>query len=128
MDFIVRGDSMKGFYNHGEYIEVSNNASGVYARGDCVVIKLGDEQKILKRIYGIPGDTFHVDGDLLYINSIPLMIPYSEILYLFEKQWNSVLPQDNYIVLGTAHNSYDSRVFGPILNTCIIGKVIKILE
>jgi len=128
MVYTIRGDSMKGFYNDGEYIETCINDDGVYDRGDCVVVKVNDEQKILKRIYGIPGDHFHVDGDLLYINDTPIVIYYSEVLKSFENQWNSVLPENNYIILGTADNSYDSRVFGPILNTCIIGKVIKILE
>lgn len=118
---------MRGIYETGDEIYILNNSNKEYHRGDCVVLELLGK-KILKQIYGIPYDYFHVHPNGLTINDCITNIEYSEILLQFEKQWNSILPQNNYIVFGTTKDSYDSRVFGPVLNTCILGKAIKNTE
>ncbi len=114
-------------------------------RGDIIVFlpteQLRKEQysdAFIKRIIGLPGDKVELKAGMVYINNKPL----SE-KYLTPEQRTSIdvctsgtapylvrpvtVPSNSYLTLGdNRHNSYDSRCWGVVPKSNIIGKATKI--
>ena len=107
-----------------------------YDRGDIVVFNppetwAGDGTPFIKRIIGVGGDELEIrDDGLVYVNGVKL-----DEDYLFEvdgepqktdappdaARW--VVPKDQFFVMGDHRsNSADSRVFGPITRSDVIGR------
>ena len=89
-------------------------------KDDIVVFKTEDGYAV-KRNIALGGDTVSLSSNSLYINSIKVT-PYTydgtyEVVYNLEPNQYFVIG-DNYRV------SLDSRVFGPIEFSNIIGKVV----
>lgn len=103
-----------------------------YKRGDIVVFNppeawaQGDGTPYIKRVIGLPGDTVEVKDGAVWINGSKLDEPY-----VYEGQESVVtgdrstwlIPAGEFFVMGDHRmNSADSRVFGPIPETSIIGR------
>ena len=110
-------------------------------RGDIIVFRrvprdtaLSRPSDLVKRVIGLPGETITSRGDVVDINGKRLAEPwlpnlaklpaslrcYSPDLYIPR----TVIPPDSYYVLGDCRaNSADSRVWGPVPASNIIGKV-----
>jgi signal peptidase I len=108
-----------------------------YSRGDIVVFdppetwSSGGGVPFIKRVIGLPGDTVELRGGLVYVNGVELDEPY-----LFEEdgvpqgtdpspggQTEWVVPDSELLVMGDhRQNSADSRSFGPIEVTQVIGR------
>lgn len=119
-------------------------------KNDIVVIKMttekyprvlgniDDQTYFVKRIVAVPGDliTFELSyGDVyqILINGIVHQNMYGETYYLkaYQKEdlendlWDGKVMNNQYIVFGDNQDgSQDSRLFGPIYQEDIIGKVI----
>jgi len=105
---------------------------GTPERGDIVVLNPPNgattaDKPYIKRVIGLPGDTFEIRNDHVYINDIELVEPYldpgtvtdncREVCGPFK------VPEGTVIVLGDNRgNSEDSRVFGAVPIENIIGK------
>ncbi len=103
-----------------------------YHRGDIVVFDppatVVDEADtpFIKRIVGLPGETVSIDNGKVYVDGTPLEEPY-----LFEGQQTNAggsrhswtVPDGDVFVMGDHRQaSSDSRLFGPISASSIIGR------
>lgn len=84
---------------------------------------------IVKRVVGVPGDTVEIRSRSVYRNGQKLTEPYlrnGTVTDPLNAQYTRVtLGPDQYYVLGDNRgNSTDSRVFGPVDKTLVIGEVL----
>lgn len=128
--FIVNGQSMEPTFENGEYLIV-NEISYRFEnpkRGDVLIFKYPyDKTKYyIKRIIGLPSETIEISGTQVKItndknpNGFILNEPYIK----FPKDWNEkiTLKSDEYFVMGDNRpDSYDSRSWGPLNKSFIIG-------
>ena len=90
------------------------NKLGVIDRFDIVVLKLdGDQNNLIKRIIGLPGETVEIKNNEIYINDELLDDPYGVgVTYNIDPV---TLGEDEYFILGDNRIvSLDSRIFGKI--------------
>jgi signal peptidase I len=86
-----------------------------------------DEDALIKRVIGVPGDTIELRDGAVLVNSSPIDEPY---VYGARTECGSscgpiTLAADQYFVMGDNRlNSLDSRIFGPIPSGQIVGRVI----
>jgi signal peptidase I len=95
-------------------------------RGDVVVFvppnSLND--KYIKRIIGLSGETISVQENTVYIDGIPLNEPYLHSPMLSNLP-DTKIPEGYYFVMGDNRSvSLDSRSFGPVQMSSMVGKAI----
>ena len=134
--FYVKGASMEpSFYDH-EYLiidEISYRFNDP-SRGDIVVFKYPKDpsQYFIKRIIGLPGEIVDIADNRIYIhgaedNNQKFLLEENEYLpaenrTLESRKWT--LGPDEYYVMGDNREySLDSRRFGPVDSSLIIGRV-----
>jgi signal peptidase I len=127
--------SMERTLEPGQYVlvdKVSPNVSD-YKRGDVIVFEPpagyqedGKDIPFIKRVIGVGGDLVEVHDDAVWVNGVKLDEPY-----VFDGQPTTPLsgqaswrvPKDQLFVLGDhREQSQDSRVFGPIAKSTVIGR------
>lgn len=82
-------------------------------------------EKITKRVVGLPGDTIFYNEDFLEINKVNLVNIVNS--NKSKPKTKIILNENMYFVLGdNKDNSIDSRYFGPVERNDIIGKIILI--
>jgi len=101
-------------------------------RGDVIVfhppVPDGEDQYYVKRIIAIPGDTIQVTPNAVLVDGQKLTEPYIDSLGVNGIESLNVVPpfklgKDQYWVMGDNRtNSQDSRFFGPISRSSIVGK------
>lgn len=125
--FYVKGASMEpNFYDH-EYLVINEIGYRLDEpeRGDVIVFKYPYDrsQYFIKRVIGLPGETIEIkDGDIMINNNI-----LNEDLYLPNTHTNGTEklelgPTEYYIMGDNRSSSLDSRMFGPIDRSDIVGK------
>jgi signal peptidase I len=88
---------------------------------------------LVKRVIALPGQTIYSQGNTIYINGKPLAEPYLPSydplgMPIASKQHPyKVLPGDFYVMGDNREISCDSRYWGPITGSSIVGKVIAML-
>lgn len=93
-------------------------------RFDVVVLTEADNnEKIIKRVIGMPGDSVAIKDGNIYINDEKIEDKYA---YGVTSDYERItLDDDEYFILGDNRLiSKDSRYFGPIKGEDIKGKVI----
>ena len=98
-------------------------------RGEMVVLKdpeTGD--LIVKRIVGLPCETVVMQNESAFVNGHRLVEPYAAIttgkMDKMPLGKATVVPRDFYFVLGDNRpRSVDSRVFGPVPRSSILGVI-----
>ena len=103
----------------GNEIMILNKMDKEFERYEIVVVKSSDGD-IIKRVYGLPGETISCEGNKIYIDGKKIEDEYGVGQTLnFEKVQ---LKDDEYFVLGDNRmNSKDSRNFGPFKKEKIKG-------
>lgn len=96
-------------------------------RGDVVVFipPNNPNDKYIKRVIGLPGETVLIQNGVVYINGKPLKEPYvdSPMSDMPEVK----VPYDSVFVMGDNRSvSFDSRAFGPIKISSIIGRAVLV--
>ena len=136
----VQQNSMERTLEPGQYVLVDKLTPrwDSYGRGDVVVFNpppswTSDPTPFIKRVIGLPGDTIEVrDDGLVYVNGTAL----DEHLYTYKNsqgvnepttaspdQSRWVVPEGDLFVMGDhRQKSADSRVFGPISISDVIGR------
>ena len=118
----VDGDSMKQTLKNGDILLLYK--LGNVKRNDIIVLhEEKDNEKIIKRVIGMPGDTVAIKNGEIYINDKVIKDTYA---YGETGDYNKItLDSDEYFILGDNRLiSKDSRYFGPIKESEIKGKII----
>ena len=131
--FVVQGDSMTPYLKHGDYLLVDRLAYRLTppSRGDVVVLRDPGQPGVnnVKRIVGLPGEHVRMDRERVIVNGQHLAESYENQGVNqgtapetpSPSQW--ALDNHEYLVLGdNRHDSRDSRAFGPVNLSLIVGK------
>ena len=134
----VQQNSMERTLEPGQYVLVDKLTPRFdpYKRGDIIVFTPpqtfeGDSTPFIKRVIGLPGDRVEIRDDGMYINGVALEEPYTyknaagvnEPTTASSDQASWVIPAGQLFVMGDhRQKSADSRVFGPIDETSVIGR------
>ena len=98
-------------------------------RDDIVVFKAPPDSDpgiddLVKRVIGLPGETVSAHGGHVYINGVELKEPYLPKGTTTTDFAPVKIPANSYWVMGDNRgNSKDSRVFGTITKSKIVGRV-----
>lgn len=132
--FYVKGQSMEpNFYDH-EYLFVDKLTyrSSTPQRGDVIVLRYPRDttEFFIKRVIGLPGETVEVaNGKVrIYNKEHENGFVLDEKLYLTQDYTTltdtKTLKDDEYYVMGDNRAaSLDSRIFGPLKRSYIVGRV-----
>ena len=118
------GKSMEPNLNDGQTVEAESIEDlSSLQRGDIIIFEW-EENSLLKRLVGLPGETIEIRQGSIIINGEVYNEPYDVIPPEYERE-PIKLGQDEYYVLGDNRNdSRDSHNFGPITGEMIKGRVI----
>ena len=86
-----------------------------------------DQDALIKRVIGLPGDTVELREGAVLINGVPLDEPYVNGAQTFCGNYCQplTLGPDEYFLMGDNRaNSLDSRSFGPIPASQLVGRVV----
>ena len=136
--FYVKGASMEPNFHDHEYLIVNEITYQFNdpQRGDIVVFRYPREPKefYIKRVIGLPGEKVQIQDGSVFIyneknpNGIAVSEPYlaeGTRTYGMNESDMVTLGEDEYYVMGDNRNSSkDSRSFGPVGRSFIIGKVL----
>jgi signal peptidase I len=107
------------------------------AIGDVIVFKAPPSEAaqcgsqpvpdLVKRIIATPGDTVSSSGNTILVNGHPLRQDWTHVHQLGTPITPQTMPASNYFVMGDNRpDSCDSRVWGPVPRSDIIGKAVFI--
>lgn len=128
--YVVRGASMEPTLKDGErlLLEKVSKRLGGFARGDIIVFRYPEDPSklFIKRIIALPGDTFCIKGDRVYVNGQELKEDYvPKAFHGFDVVTPTVIPEGHYFVMGDHRtDSLDSRRWGTVDEGKIIGKAL----
>lgn len=123
----VNGSSMYSTLKNGEIMllnKITYRFNDI-KRFDIVVVNTPDD-KIIKRVIGLPGETLKFENNVLYIDGQEVKEPFlNEETSDFDLKdlGYDKIPRDCYFVMGdNRDNSKDSRMIGPVKKNQITGK------
>ena len=140
----VHGISMSPIIKDGQEVKLIKNYYNCHkvGRNDIIAYNYsGDINPLIKIVKGIPGDKFSmqsfnnsqewkilINGSIIYNSeNKPYLLTQSEynLLLIYEDSYKGIIPDNAYLILGdVAPNSIDSRHFGLIDKSDIIGKIV----
>lgn len=127
---LITQPSMLPTYAPGDRLLVDKmffHLTGVH-RGDILIIHWSDNSDILqaKRIVGMPGEQVKLRDGIVLIDGKPLeeayLAPGTKTDPMNADSWQ-LGPQEYFVLGDNRENSGDSRVWGPVSATDIIGRV-----
>ena len=132
--FFIPSASMEPTLEVGDRILVDKLSYHLHAvhRGDIVVFATppGEDagpnvKDLVKRVIGLPGETISSAGGQVVINGKPLKEPWLVKGTVTTGITTQVIPPNEYFVMGdNRSDSQDSRFFGPIHSSLIVGRVV----
>ncbi len=123
---VVYGQSMEPSLHERErlIIDKISYRLRVPARGDIVVLDLPEmEEKLVKRIVGLPGETVSIQDGFVYIDGEPLAEDFPHVVSHQTMLPTRLGPLQYYVLGDNRSNSNDSRAFGSVHRESIIGRV-----
>ena len=134
--FRVEQTSMQNSFQPGEYVMVDKLTPRLtgFHRGDVVIFhppeswpSSSDGTPYIKRVIGLPGEKIAIGAKGLLVNGIEIAEPY-----VFRNDGSSAdedatwtLGPDEILVFGDHRsNSSDSRAYGPIPTSSVIGRAV----
>ncbi len=132
--FYIPSGSMEPTLEPGDRILVFKLAFDIHPihEGDIVVFKRPPTdtvdkniEDLVKRVIGLPGQTISSSDGHVLINGHVLKEPYLPPGTVTTGIRTQVIPKNEYFVMGDNRgDSYDSRYFGPISRSLIVGQVV----
>ena len=128
--FLIEGSSMENSFETGDRVFVSRLCAylNLIDYNDVILCKInynGNEEIIVKRVIGKPGDRIVIKDKKVYINDLALIEPYIKNPISTDGSVDLILKDDEYYVLGDNRDkSTDSRFFGAIKKSDIEAEVI----
>ncbi len=121
----VSSDSMAPTVRNGDQLLVEHSPADL-RRGDLVVIDDPDGSGLLvKRLIGLGGDRFAIEDGVVVVNGAALVEPYTDRTRIDGVYVGplTVAPGQLYVLGDNRGESVDSRDFGPVPDTTVIGRV-----
>lgn len=127
--FFVLGNSMEPAYHPFDYLIIDKLTYKFRSphRGEVIVFHPPFDEKVyyIKRLIGLPGELVEVRNGYVYINGEKLNESYLKENIYTPGEAKYYLGKDEYFVLGdNREQSFDSRKWGPVPKSRIIGKVL----
>ena len=123
--FAVVSSSMAPTVDDGDHVLV-NKLSGALRPGDLVIFEAPPSGKVmLKRVVALAGQVVEIKDGVLHIDGRPAPEPYVDPRTVDSVYFGPLrVPQRTVFVLGDLRaESLDSRTFGPVPASAIIGRV-----
>jgi signal peptidase I len=129
--FLVSGSSMEPNFNNGNYLLVDELTYHLRTpeRGEVIVFRYPKDTSVyfIKRIIGLPGETVSITGGVVTVTDKGqkevLKEPYIADAGTFS-DFTETLGPGQYFVMGDNRNaSFDSRSWGPVPSSDIVGLV-----
>ena len=131
--FFIPSGSMEPTLMVGDRILVDKLSYHLHAvhRGDIVVFAKPPGENdpnvsdLVKRVIGLPGDTISSEDGRVDIDGKPLSEPWLPAGTVTTGIQTMTIPPNEYFVMGdNRSDSQDSRFFGPISRSLIVGRVV----
>jgi signal peptidase I len=126
--FQTNGESMEPDFHNGEYVMVNKLAYLFQQpqRGDVIVFRypLDIHEDFIKRIIGLPGDTITTTNTTVTIDGQLIHEPYISIPFNYDNKTWKLGPNQFFVMGDHRDNSLDSRIWGPLDRSYMIGKVV----
>jgi signal peptidase I len=99
------------------------------SRGEIVIFRDAEKGELLiKRVVALPGDEVFVSGSTVWVNKKLLSEPYANGVHLSRRLHEATLAEDELWVMGdNRDSSSDSRDFGPIKKSQLVGRAAAII-
>ena len=127
--FSIPSGSMRPTLEVGDHIVVTPYRHGWEAgsprRGEVIVFRSPRDPShfYTKRVVAIPGDVFEIRGGRARINGVTLSEPYVTETGSGPDRAAEIIPVQRYFVMGDRRSdSFDSRAWGPVPESLIVGK------
>lgn len=150
--YAISGFSMENTLQNGQMVLVDKISPALtgYQRGNVIVfqsppgyLQEGKPTPFIKRLIGLPGDLIQIHDGAVYVNGVKLDEPYvytddgegtnpetidpqvlaSHVCESSPSELTCRVPQGDFFALGDHRDdSADSRVFGPIPKSTVIGQ------
>jgi signal peptidase I len=129
-NYMVDGTSMQPGLNNSQYVLVNKLAYLFHSpeRGDVIVFHwpVDTTKDLIKRVIGLPGDVIVIDRITVMVNGVVLKEPYISVP-ANPKGDRLVVPPNDYFVMGDNRQvSDDSRDWGFVPKSYIIGKAVLV--
>ena len=125
---VVSGERMENTYKDGHYqfvIRLSYHNEDPQ-RGDVIVFEKDKGELLIKRVIGLPGETIEVRDGQTYINGKRFEEPSTKEPLMYDDMEPVTVYEDTYFVMGdNRNNSLDSREFGAVGKSDILGKIFS---
>ena len=128
MRYRVEGPSMQPTLDDGQILVLNRLAYmfGPPSRGDITVVHLASlsADDLIKRIVGLPGETIEIRDNQVSINGTPLETPWGQDCGDCSPGVWRLGPKEYFLLGDHRAASRDSRAFGPVPSSALIGKVM----
>jgi signal peptidase I len=124
-DIVVFDDPRSGAATVGTPAKPNVIVRVVRGMGEAVGIVQPSTEEFIKRVIGLPGETVEAKAGRVYVNGRLLYEPYLPNGTITSDFPPVVVPAGSLWVMGDNRgNSSDSRVFGPVRRSTVVGRTI----
>ncbi len=126
--YLMSGNSMQPAYLSGDYL-LTSRAGGKIEREDVLIFSIEESPgtRLAKRVVALPNETLEIkDGEML-VNGQAVKNRFYHGTYPEGLVVN--LKDKEYFMMGdNMDSSYDSREFGPIKESDVLGRVVEVIN
>lgn len=126
----IASQSMEPTLHRGDHVLVDKLSARLGRdpqRGDLVTFTSPvDAKRTLKRVVGVAGDRVRIGDGVLIVNDLVVPEPYVDQASIDALYWGTItVPARHIVVLGDRRaGSIDSRRYGPVPITALVGRVV----